>query len=362
MQAMFVGTSAFNQNIGNWDVRKVTDMRSMFQSSGFNNGGSPDINNWSINTTLGANVLMNNMFVSGSFNQPLDSWNTSEVTNMSLMFGGSPFNNGLSLGVAGTLAWNTAKVTRMDGMFGSNSRFNCNIGSWNVSNCIKFSTMFQEASNFNNGGSSDINNWPLKTTGDIDMTQMFYRTPAFNQPLGSWNVSRVTSMQEMFSAVSTTSIFNQDISSWDVSRVTSFSQMFNNASAFNNGANSDNNSVTGVQGINGWNINTSVGVSVIMASMFQNATAFNRNIGSWNVSKVTNFSNFMLGKTSGNFSTANLDAIYNGWIVNGVQPNISSPLTTNISFGTTKYTAAGTPGKNILIGAPNNWIIIDGGI
>ena len=64
----------------------------------------------------------------------------------------------------------------------------------------------------------------------------------------------------------------------------------------------------------------------------------------------------MFGKTPATFSTTNLDAIYNGWSTRPVK----TPIT--ISFGTAKYTAAGAAGRAILTGAPNNWVITDGGI
>ena len=64
----------------------------------------------------------------------------------------------------------------------------------------------------------------------------------------------------------------------------------------------------------------------------------------------------MLGKSFTNYSSTNLDAIYNGWSLLAVQPNL------NINFDTIKYTLAGQAGKNILEGAPNNWNITDGGI
>jgi surface protein len=120
--------------------------------------------------------------------------------------------------------------------------------------------------------------------------------------------------------------------------------MFYFASAFNNG---------GSANINNWVLNTTSDVS--MQSMFR-GTSFNQNIGNWNVSKVTDFTNFMLDKTPATFSSTNLDAIYNGWIVNGVKPNV------NISFGGAKYTSAGTAGRLTLTSAPNNWIITDGGL
>jgi hypothetical protein len=64
----------------------------------------------------------------------------------------------------------------------------------------------------------------------------------------------------------------------------------------------------------------------------------------------------MAGKNSTNYSAANLDAIYNGWSLLTLQPNL------NVTFNTIKYTAAGQAGRNILTGAPNNWTITDGGI
>jgi surface protein len=114
--------------------------------------------------------------------------------------------------------------------------------------------------------------------------------------------------------------------------------MFNQASAFN-------------QNIGSWN----VGSVTSMNGMFAFATSFNQNIGSWNVSNVTDFNSFMVNKNFNNYSTANLNAIYNGWSSRSVKPNIT------ISFGTIKYTSASSSGRAILTGSPNNWTITDGG-
>ncbi len=95
---------------------------------------------------------------------------------------------------------------------------------------------------------------------------------------------------------------------------------------------------------------------IFMEGCFRSATLFNQDIGDLNISNVTNFTNFMLGKTDSDFSTANYDALLIGWASRPVQPNLS------INFGTIKRTAASTAAKSVLTSAPNNWTIVDGEI
>ena len=405
MSNLFANALAFNSNLGTgttpWNVSKVTTFSNMFSgASNFNNGSdTAPINNWAINTV--SSVSMASMFNSTNyFNRPIDNWNMTKVNNTSGMFAYTrAFNQSLSNWerVGSTMA----NIIDMSLMFGGNILvFNQDISNWNVSGVTNFSSMFSSNTLFNNGsntntnlitGRTGIDGWNINTSSFVNMSSMFsggggdsYVT--FNRPIGNWNTSKVNNMSYMFSKSGngnhafnqyigdwdtssvtdmsymfqanqgdgSTSKFNKEISKWDVSKVTNFSYMLS-ARQFTNGDNNQQNPITSRIGINGWNINTTA-TSVNMTSMFQNAFAFNQDISSWNVSKVTNFGNLMLGKTNLNFSSTNLDAIYNGWIVNGVQPNI------NISFGTAKYTAAGVAGRLTLTSAPNNWIIQDGGL
>ena len=77
---------------------------------------------------------------------------------------------------------------------------------------------------------------------------------------------------------------------------------------------------------------------VAMNNMFDYATAFNQDLGSWNVGNVTTFSNFMATKSN----YAYLHSIYDGWINNKLQPNVTA------SFGTNKYSGSAAEGRALL--------------
>jgi surface protein len=138
-------------------------------------------------------------------------------------------------------------------------------------------------------------------------------------------------------------IFNGAIGNWDVSGVNNMTAMFATATAFNNGGSSS---------IGTWNTSAVTN----MFRMFRGASAFNQDISAWDVSQVSNFVQFMTGKTFSDYDAANLDAIYNTWSLLPLQSSVT------IDFSTIKYTAAGQTGKNILLAAPNNWTVNDGGI
>jgi surface protein len=175
------------------------------------------------------------LFSSTPFNQPINSWDVSNVTNMNYMFSNTPFNQPLE--------------------------------NWNVSNVETMIFMFSGCSNFN----QPLNNWNLVSVTDLN--GMFYEASNFNQPLNNWNVSSVTNFSRVFLGASA---FNQPINSWNVSNGIWFEYMFQNATSFN-------------QPLNDWNVSN----AFFLSNMFYLATQFNQDLSSWSFNSISNFESFL---------------------------------------------------------------------
>jgi surface protein len=176
-------------------------------------------------------------------------------------------------------------VTNLGGMFRDASRFNQDIGNWNVSSVTNMTNMFV-ACPFN----QNISNWDVSNVANMSL---MFTASSFNQDIGHWNVSSVTNMNSMFTSASS---FNQDIGSWNVSSVTNMVSMFNNASSFN-------------QDIGSWNVSSVTDMNSMFRTVSANTT-FNQNLGAWRPSKVTNMTDMFLNRT---LSTANYDGLLTGW-------------------------------------------------
>jgi len=233
--------------------------------------------------------------------------------------------------------------------------FNQPIGFWNIARVTNMRDMFASAYNFN----QNIGSWNVSNV--TNMQDMFANANSFNQPIGNWNVINVTRMDGMFYGNQS---FNQNISSWNVRNVTRMDRMFDGATAFNQPIGSWNVgnviSMTEMFGyalnfnqpIGSWNVSNVQGMNL----MFSRATAFDQNIGSWNVSNVTYMPDMF--NLSG-LSTANYDALLIGWST--IAPN-ETPLKPNVSFsgGNSKYCNGASARASII--STYGWTITDGGL
>ena len=245
-----------------------------------------------------------NFFNNNSFNSDISFWDTSSVTDMSFMFyRASSFDQDIG-------NWDTSNVTIFRGMFEYALAFNQNIGGWDVSNGVNMQAMLKQTYAFNNGGSDSIKNWDVSNVSD--MGGMFRLAILFNQDIGDWNTSSCTSMESLFDGAS---VFNKDIGDWDTSNVTHFGNMFENADSFNQDigrwdtsnvrswsymfVNNDGFNNGGSDSIKNWDVNKQGGH---FGNMFKNATAFNQDIGNWDMSnsQMNTWVGFFNGATSFN--------------------------------------------------------------
>ena len=199
-----------------FNTSNVTNMSSMF-------GGCSSLTNLNLRSFNTSNVTnMSSMFGGCSSLTSLDlsSFNTSNVTNMSSMFGGCSSLTNLNL-----RSFNTSNVTNMSSMFGGcSSLTSLDLSSFNTSKVTNMRYMFNGCSSLTSLDLSSFN-----TSNVTDMSGMFYSCSSLTSlNLNSFNTSNVTDMDSMFYYCS--SLISLDLSSFNTSNVTNMGYMFSSCS------------------------------------------------------------------------------------------------------------------------------------
>ena len=199
--------------IATWITTDVTDMSFLFKNRANFNG---DITGWDL-----ANVVTTKGMFKGckSFTRDISGWSMSANQNMARMFSGATAFN-VDIG-----GWSTGSVTSMAEMFADAKAFNQDIGRWNTGAVTDMYFMFSGAVMFN----QDLNSWNVASV--TDFSYMFAAAESYNSPMDQWATGSATAMVGMFKAFGA-SVFNQNVGSFDVSKVSTIEGMFHGANAF----------------------------------------------------------------------------------------------------------------------------------
>ncbi|GLU44711.1 BspA family leucine-rich repeat surface protein [Allomuricauda sp. NBRC 101325] len=113
-------------------------------------------------------------FRCNQFNGNLAGWDTQNISNMEAMFAGSVNFNG-----DGLANWNTQNVSNMNGMFNTCTTFNMDLGTWDISKVTSMNTIFRNSGMSEENYSYTIMGWATLNQGEaqiplnVDFTGQF---------------------------------------------------------------------------------------------------------------------------------------------------------------------------------------------
>ena len=149
MSGLFVSTNDLmpvNEDfvLNTWDVSNVTNMSGMFAMAVFRTDDDIDLSNWDVSNVTnmeGMFYVANHRNPFEGFDGDISSWDVSNVTNMKGMFFGGIFNQDIS-------SWDVSNVTNMAYMFATNAWIVQDLSSWNVDKCIECSEFNRDTPNW----------------------------------------------------------------------------------------------------------------------------------------------------------------------------------------------------------------------
>ena len=201
------GVQANYGDIGCWDTSEVKSMRQLFRQDECKTFNE-NIDAWQTSLVTDMYYLF---FKLENFNQPMDSWQTSSATNMAGLFRDTAvFDQDVD-------SWQVGSARNLAEVFMGTKRFNQPLNSWRLSAATDIGGMFSRSAAFD----QDIDSWPTSSVVTFSSNNggMFRYAEKFNQPLDSWQTSSATSMDRMFEGAIR---FDQALPSWQVANVTHF--------------------------------------------------------------------------------------------------------------------------------------------
>ncbi|WP_430598579.1 BspA family leucine-rich repeat surface protein [Acinetobacter baumannii] len=312
-----ISSGSFNQRVNAWDVSEVTD-------AGFTFAEAINFNreiNWYAPNIQWVNAFLLN---AKKFNKDITIRGAKPKSMSSFLEGASSFNSKINV--------DTSECDNFSGMFMAASKFNQPI-NFNFGKAVSLNNFLSGAKEFNQP--VDFGNMPL-------LTEAYYlfADSKMNSPI-KFNAPNLTDASGWFSG---NTVFNSTITG-SFRSVASMAFMFWYASSFN-------------QPINDWDIRNVLNFIGFLTA----ATSFNQDLSSWPAKFNVN-ANIEGVSVAPNWSTENYDKYLNAlWLDVGTTrrnewANGTSP---RVVLASAKRSAASQAAASGLIGA--GWTIIDGGL
>ncbi len=206
------------------DTSEVTNMGVMF--AGCNKLTSLDVSNFDTSKVTNMSAMFSMCCSLTSLD--LSSFDTSQVTDMSNMFSGfGDFPEGIE--EINLSSFDTSKVTNMSGMFADCIGLtSLDLSNFDTSKVTDMSVMFDDCSSLT---SLDVSNFD--TSQVTNMQDMFDSCSSLTSlDVSNFDTSQVTDMSWMFGGCR--SLTSLDVSNFDTSEVTNMSGMFSSCSSLTN--------------------------------------------------------------------------------------------------------------------------------
>ncbi len=295
MGYVFYGTAISSLDLRNWDTSQATTMFLIFYNME-NLTEIKGIENFKTNNVTDMSYMFFNTKID---TLDLGSWDTSQVTNMTGMFG----NMENLTEIKGTENFKTGKVTSMEVMFSNTALITLDLNNWDTSQVTNMHGMFYNMKNITEiKGLKD-----LKVSNVTNMCDIFNGNILSTLDLSNWDTSQVTNMQGMFYLMTNlteikgienfktsnvtnmwglfayTAISTLDLTTWDTSQVETMREMFY-----------DMTNLKEIKGIE----NFKTGRVTSMEGMLSYTALSTLNLSKWDTSQVTNMILMFYGMTN----------------------------------------------------------------